>query len=185
MVVAIAYHPASAQDFTVNVRAGVNLTNVDFRSAAASETAAKMAPVVGGGVGWRVISRLSFEGDVLYSQRVTEFDSAAEDTLTYVEVPLLLRLRVLERPSWAVHATFGVVQAWLLKAEETIGGERFDIEPALRTRDLAGAVGVQLRVGRILGDVRYLYGVTDLFVADLFDARQRTLQLLVGYQIVR
>lgn len=176
---------AAAQDFTVTGLAGLNLSSVSFRSSVASDTAPKPAPVFGIGAGWRVVSRLSFQGDVLYSRRTTEFDDVAVDTLTYLEVPLMMRVRIVEQPGWSVHATMGAVQAWLLTAEEEVGGDRLDIEPALRTSDLAPAVGVQVRLRRIVADVRYLHGINDLYSAGLVNGRQRTIQLLVGYQLVR
>jgi hypothetical protein len=176
---------AAAQGLTVSGVAGVNLSDVVFRSQGEVEARGRPALTAGGAFAWNIWSRLSFEVDALYSRRRTEFSEIAVDRLTYFELPLLVRWRVFDRPGWSVYAVGGAVQAWLRSAVEEVGGETLDIDAAISDSDLAAAVGAQVRVGRVYADVRYLHGLSDLYEPALFNAKHRTLQILVGFQLLR
>lgn len=176
--------PARAQSFGYGAKAGLNLVNVSFESDDLA-TSAKPGIVAGGFVTLALGSKLSAEVDVYYSQRRFTFDEGdIEDRLASVELPILLRFRVISRESWQVSAVGGVALSFVQSAEETISGVTDDITSLIESQETSAVVGAQVQLGRrIVVDVRYLYGVTDVYTAAAFPAKTRGFQITGGYRL--
>lgn len=177
--------PAGAQSFGYGAKAGVNLFTVSFQTDDSISASAKPGIVGGGFVTLGLGSKLSAEVDVYYSERTFSFeDGDIEDRLASVELPILLRYRVMTRESWHLSAVGGAALSFVQKAEETISGTTYDITSTVESQETSAVVGAQVQIGRrIIVDVRYLYGLTNVYAADDFPAKSRGFQITGGYRL--
>lgn len=185
VLILTAVSTAGAQTFGYGAKAGVNLLNVSFESDDSISGSAKPGIVGGGFVTLALGSKLSAEVDVYYSERKFNFEEGdIEDRLAYVELPILLRFRVVTRESWHVSAVGGASLSFLQSAEETISGTSYDITSSVKSQETAAVAGAQVQIGRrIIVDVRYLYGLTNVYAADDFPAKSRGFQITGGYRL--
>jgi len=173
---------AAAQGFGFGGKAGVNLTTITFERDDSLEGKAKPGLVAGGFVTLPVFLKLHLQVDVLWSERVSEFEGTVEDKLSYVEIPVLVRFGFHPEGRWRGFVIGGVSSALLQKASESVGGNEGDIKSAVKSQEYSVFVGGQLQIGRRwLADVRYLFGLTDVYAATNFPAKQRTLQITGAY----
>ena len=120
----------------------MTLANISFdQDRTILATKAKPSFVVGGLVNLPIAGRLSLQVEGLYARRVIEFEGFIEDTLTYLEVPMLLRYAALRKTGWRVHALGGVVYSRLLKAEELVIEPPDDIKDIMEPNELAVSIG--------------------------------------------
>jgi hypothetical protein len=176
--------PAAGQGLGFGGKAGVNWSRVRFEVEDGFDTKGRPGVVAGGFVTLPVAGRLGLEVDVFYAERRTEIEGVVEDRLTYVEIPILARYRVMSRGAWRVYAVGGAVVSLLQTAEEVAGGDRFDIEPAVESRETSAAIGAAVEIGRrLVFDVRYLHGVSDVYQASGFPAKSRTVVVTGGYRV--
>lgn len=195
--------PATAQ---FSLRGGVNL--VDFLGDDVVESDSR--PRLAGGVGFDVVSLgpVTLAPELWYAQKGAENiqstlaeQQVAEISLSYIEVPVLLRLDVplggVLRPYVAAGPVFG----WQLDCAARIdaGGAEQDCDPLFGTQDqledtlreyeqglMAGA-GLALQIMRGLGavtlDARYAWGLSRLSDAENGpEVRNEALSLMLGYR---
>jgi len=184
-LILLSANPAIAQGFGYGGKAGMNLFTVSFEQDDALAVSAKPAIVAGGFVTISLGSHLSAEVDIFYSERKFRFEeSDIVDTLGYIELPMLARFRIVTKEGWNVAAVGGAAVSFLQKAKETISGTAYDIKDAVRSTETTGVVGAQVQVGRrLVFDVRYLLGLTDVYAADDFPAKSRGFQITAGYRV--
>jgi hypothetical protein len=176
--------PAGAQTFGYGGKAGVNLVNVSFESEDLA-TSGKIGIVAGGFVTLSPGGPFSLEVDAYYSERKFTFtEGDIEDRLAYVELPILARFRIMTRESWHLSAVGGAALSFLQSGRETISGAPDDITSKVESMETSAIVGAQAQIGRrIVVDVRYLYGVSNVFVAADFPAKTRGFQITGGYRL--
>jgi len=176
--------PAIAQGFGYGGKAGMNLFTVSFEQDDSIAVSAKPAIVAGGFITIGLGSRLSVEVDGYYSERKFRFaEGDIVDTLSYIELPMLARFRIVTKEGWNVAAVGGAAVSFLQKAKETISGTAYDIKDAVSSTETSGVIGAQVQVGRrLVFDVRYLLGFTDVYAAEDFPAKSRGFQITGGYR---
>jgi len=176
---------AAAQNF--GGKGGYNTANVSFDSdRSVLNTSPEPSFVVGGLFTIPLFGRVDLQVEGLYSKRVTKFEDIIKDSLTYVEVPFLLRYRILTRPSWRVHVVGGGVYGRLIEARETFSGSSEDITDLIEPNDFAVSIGGDVEwKRRWVFDFRYLYGLSEVYAepGSLFSARQNAIQITAGYRI--
>ena len=196
LLLALSVPPAAAQTVlvpappdsgpSIAAKGGVTLANISFdQDQTFLATTAKPSFVAGGLVGFPIAGRLSFQAEGLYARRVTEFEGSVTDTLSYLEVPMLLRYAALRKTSWRVHVLGGVVYGRLLKAEETFSGPPDDIKEIIEPNDFAVSIGGDFEARqRWVFDFRYLYGLSEVYAepGTLFSARQKVIQVTAAFR---
>ena len=176
--------PAAAQSF--GAKGGYNTGSVSFQEDRSGlVTAAQPSFVAGGWIRFPLFGRFDLQVEGLYSKRVTKFEDVIKDSLTYFELPALLRYRLTQGPSWRFHVVGGAVYGHLLDASEEFSGTSEDIKHLIEPNDLALSIGADFERGKWLFDFRYLYGLTEVYAdpGSLFSARQKVIQITAGYRI--
>ena len=131
---------AAAQSF--GGKGGYNTANVSFDpDRTVLNPSTEPGFVVGGLFNIPLGGRFDLQVEGLYSKRVMKFEDIIRDSLTYVEVPFLLRYRLMTRPSWRVHVVGGGVYGRLIEARETFSGSSEDITDLIEPNDLAASIG--------------------------------------------
>ena len=177
-------HTSYAQNLQYGGKAGVNWASITFDQDEDLTVTGKPGIVAGGFVTFSGNRRLGFQVEALYSRRVTEFENEITDTLAYAELPLLVRYRLMSNPRWTLHVVGGAVLSFLQKATEEIGGVDFDIKNSVESTETAAAVGVDAQVWRnVVVGFRFIQGLSDLYTATDFPAKQRTIQITAGWRI--
>ena len=181
-MVAAAPAAAAAQGVGFGGKVGVNLTSIVFERDDTLKGDPKSGLVAGGFVTLPFIAHLRLEVDVLWSERVAEFEGTVTDKLGYVEIPMLARLGVYQSGGWRAFVVGGVSAALLQRATETVSDTEADIKSAVKSQEYSAVIGGQFQIGRRwLADVRYLYGFTNVYAATNFPSKQRTIQITGAY----
>lgn len=180
---------ASAQDFRVGARAGVNLATITVApddGGAAFE--ARTGLVAGVFATWRALSWLEVQPEVLYTSKGAALEQEGIDSqlvLDYVEVPLLARISK-RMPRVTVYAAAGPALAWRVaaKSRTVFSGttEEIDLAEDVEPFDLGLAAGGGVEAGMFVIDVRYTLGLRDVD-ADTSDAvtiKTRAVSLSAG-----
>ena len=176
--------PAAAQSF--GGKGGYNTANVSFeQDRSGLVTSAQPSFVAGGWINFPLFGRFDIQVEGLYSKRVTKFEDVIKDSLTYFELPALLRYRLKQGPSWRFHVVGGAVYGRLLDASEEFSGTTEDIKDLIEPNDIALSIGADVEKGKWLFDFRYLYGLSEVYADpdSLFSARQKVIQITAGYRI--
>ena len=170
--------PAAAQ--TWGVKGGLNLSDVALED---FDTSAEPSAVAGGFFRLPFIFGLQIQVEGLVAQRRVTFDDSVRDELNYLEVPMLARYRVFSVGGRPVHALGGGVLAFRLSAKEVFsGGESEDVKDSYEPIDFGVSVGGEVALTRHwLVDVRYVFGVANIYNIPGFEAKFRTWQVTVGY----
>jgi len=204
LVVHLLPHPAEAQ---FAIRGGVNLVDLFGDDVEASDSRPRLA----GGVGFDLIGLgpLTLAPEIYYAQKGAEnFQSRlvagepAEISLSYVEVPVLLRFAIPAGDSrFQPYLAGGPVFGWQLDCEvqasstgaredcgQLLGGEQ-QLEETLRNFEqgvmLGGGVAFEAirGLGAITLDARYARGLSRLSESpDGPEIQNRALSLLLGYR---
>ena len=170
--------PAAAQ--TWGVKGGLSLSDVTLEG---FDTSAEPSAVAGGFYRLPFIAGMRIQVEGLVAQRRVTFDDSVRDELNYLEVPMLARYRVFSVGGRPVHALGGGVLAFRLSAKEVFsGGESEDVKDSYEPVDFGVSVGGEVGLTRHwLVDVRYVFGVTNIYDIPGFDAKFRTWQVTVGF----
>ena len=190
LVFALAFaERAAAQSFGYGAKGGISFTTQKFEEKQTLlSPSAEMGWVAGGLDRQNLFWSLELQVEALYAQRRTSFSDTVTDTLTYLEVPILLRYPVFGPPSWRVHVVGGVVWSHLLEAREEVGsftsGAGDDIADKLEPNETAASIGADVQFKRRwVADFRYLYGLSEVYRSGPpFVAKQRGFEITVSYR---
>lgn len=180
----VAAAPARAQ--VIGARGGINLPTIAFDDPNLFEVKANPGWVAGGFVTFLPAARLSVQVEGLVSRRLVTLDTLIDDAMTYVEIPVMLRVGLYRRARLTVHALAGASANVLIAASESFNGNSAgDIRPTLEPWEIAAVVGADARIkDRWVVGFRYLYGLTQVYRASAeFPARQQGYEITFGYQI--
>ena len=131
---------------------------------------------------------LSIQTEALVTQLVIDFSSEGADstnTLTNLEVPVLLRYTVVSGESLRVRALGGGAMDFVLLARENVGDQSLDIRQTVAPWGVSLVAAGEVEWRRWVFDVRYLFGLTDIYhqdVAETIPAKQRSLQVTAGWR---
>ena len=158
---------AGTAEAQVGVTAGVAQSTMAFSSSSASREAPRHRTGLTAGVslllpraragGWQLEALVVEKG----AANVLRRDDVVR--LTYVEVPILLHLDVLQRHRNAVFLLAGPSIAFLLRASYEADGMTEDIKNDLSHVDVGLHVGAGVELGHIVFDARYGWGMRTVF----------------------
>jgi hypothetical protein len=185
LVLAIV-RPVAAQ--TVGPKGGIDLTGVSLDAGQLTSNVSPGLGLTGGGfVRLGLFGRFSVQGEVLISRKRTVLEEIVTDTVTYLDVPVMLRYRVLGAPGARrpVHAYGGGFFGSVLSAEESVLDELVDLKPSIASSDSGAVVGGDIELfPRWVIDGRYVHGLTKVY--STIGARTGThwsIQISVAYRL--
>ncbi len=178
---------ASAQVF--GVKGGVNLSTVSYVDIDIA-TPQKPGIVAGAFVRLHPVKFIDLQIEGLLTQRkwgvggLEDVGTSITNTVTYVEMPVLLRYPLTTAGSVRIRVHGGAAFSYLLKADEAVNGETFDSKDAYAPWDVALAAGAEVEwKDRWVFDVRYLFGVSRLYHVEAeIPAKARSVQITAGYK---
>jgi hypothetical protein len=155
----------------LGLKAGLNLANmsdlenIDSIDKIVNET--KHGFIAGAHLAFPLSSALKLQVEGLYAEKGSSGEASQgldiekwENKLTYLEVPLLLKLE-LPIPAVKPFIYGGGSVAFLLEAEERIRSEWFDITDSLNSTDYGLVIGGGLYVLGLTIEGRYTKGLSD------------------------
>ena len=163
----------NAQGIGIGIKAGANFANPNVKDISV-KTATSF--LVGGYLNLNLTDKFGITPEVLYSAYGSEWDNAKVD-LDYISIPVMLRYKPIQLLSIEAGPQFG----FLTKAHvENVG----DVKDQLKNNDfgLAVGAGIHLPLGFNVG-ARYVWGFTNIMDVGTMEAKNRTLQLYVGWTI--
>jgi hypothetical protein len=183
---AIALAPAPAHAQEIGARFGATLSNIVFDTPDLLEVQTRVGWVGGGFVTFLPKARVGLQVEGLISRRVIRFLPSVDDTLTYLEIPGLVRVNVYRGESFVVHALGGGGFHYLLSASESIDGvDADDVKDKYKPWEFALVVGADAQLKeRWVFSARYIYGLTQAYqeASEDFPAKQRGFQFTAGYR---
>ena len=177
------------------IAGGVNLATLDVNDDGEDFIENRIGLVAGGAVIVPLAPNFGLQPGVLLTQKGAEYDLSEFDIdefsirLTYLEIPLLLRVNATTSGQVAPYLVVGPALAFLLKAETVLDGEDEDIKETTSSFDLGLAVGggLEIAMGGAAATIeaRYTHGLIN--VADPpeeedidAEAHNRVFSFLVG-----
>lgn len=181
--------PAAAQELGYGVKAGVNLASIAQDPDSGADTGIKLGLVAGGFVSWPLGDNLSIEPEVLFSQKGQKVEALAASgkaTINYLEMPISAKY-AFGQPGGRRFFVFGGPSIGLklsAEASATFGDQDIDedIGDEIKTVDFGVTAGAGMMFDRFAVDGRYTFGLTNLNVDEVFEAKakNRVLSILVG-----
>lgn len=178
-----AANPAGAQG--LGARGGVNFSNIVFDDPDLLATEARADFLAGGFATFRREAAIGLQIEAQVARRTVRFEPTIDDTMTYLEVPVLVRVGVYRGDRLVIHGLGGVSANYLISATESVAGaDPDDIAPAIEPWDVALVIGADAQVRRrwIIG-ARFFYGLLQVYREHGdFPARQQGFQVTAGYR---
>lgn len=189
---------ASAQ-VTGGVKGGVNFANMSFSGGGGGggSPGNRTAWMAGGFVEIPIAKHLVIQPEALFTMKGTEYSGdfagtggtgVATTKLNYFDMPVLLRVDVPTTGTVAPFVYAGPNFGFLLsaKATATAAGtqQEEDIKSDLKSTDVGIAFGGGLRFGKVMAEVRYIYGLTNVIGATASaggaTAKNRVIKVIAG-----
>lgn len=174
--------PAAAQSIGGGVKVGVNFANIS--SSFDEEYKNKAGALIGGFVDVGFTDRLSFQPELLFSQKGTRFEQDGDDyTVVYdvVQLPLLFKVQLGSGTGARPYVVVGPGFGFRTTAKLTTGDDEEDLgDDEVHSMDYSGIVGAGVRFGRALVEARYDHGFRDLDAEGQIGFKTRTFSILVG-----
>jgi hypothetical protein len=161
---------ATAQGVDYGVKGGVHLASLHVDADGdATPLDPRLGLVVGGFMTRRLAGRLSWQPEVLYTQKGASSEQGggtATQKLDYLDIPVLLSYRVGGGPERQVSAFGGPAVGVRLRARSSasFGGDTLeqDVGGQVERTDLAIVAGAAYQRGRLIVDARYAWGIADI-----------------------
>jgi len=186
----IAQLPGAPVGISKGIKGGFNFAN--FRGSDVEGSSSRKALVVGGFVKVNLLSIIAIQPEVLYSGKGAEFEensTKATDKITYLEIPVLVRVNAINAGVLKAGLIGGPSFAFTLSAKRTIeaSGQSHedDIKKSIKSNDVGAVVGIGVDLGAgvisLTGDVRYTMGLSSIddSGADL-DIKNGVFSVMVG-----
>lgn len=188
MFVAIPVHAAaqSSGGVTIGVKAGVNSSTVKIEGD--SDPDRLWGGAGGVFLGGQVTDSFGLQIEGLYSQRGSRFDDGFDKgkvKLTYIDVPLLLKIGGTATGGMRFHAFTGPQASYLLSAEviDDASNVTVNIEDDIESLDFGWTAGVGVSLNRLSVDARYTHGMKNISVDKNDDIKTRTFTVMVGVRL--
>jgi hypothetical protein len=187
--------PAHGQWLNLGVKGGVNFATQQISGGAAGPGPQSRVGVVAGVFETLppLFSWLDIQAEGLYAvkgAKVTVDTITTSAEIDYLEVPVLARVKKVVS-GWRLYAAGGPSTAFELRARtrSSFGGStvEMDIGSQVEPIDFGVAVGGGAERGRLVVDVRYTLGLSDIDKdkTDATQTRNRALAVTVGYRLHR
>lgn len=162
----VSFHGFS-QDVKYGIRGGYSISNLDFDTTPTLTNKHRNSFYIG------------FFGDVRLSKTVSlvpELQFSAEGAkvevwnLDYIQAPIFLKFRLSEKVRFGVGPQVG------LKINK--------VDDGVKNMGYSAVAGIEYKLSHMLfADVRYTYGITNVFDDTLpFEAKNTNIQIGIGYQ---
>lgn len=139
-----------------------------------------------------ITDNIFIQPEAIFLQKGSELNTALAEIKTnvnYLDIPVLLKIKLLNTKLLNINVLGGPSFGLALNGEETTaGGQTIDInfggDNGLKRFDLGinagGGVGINLGSIGVFGDVRYLFGVSDISEDANREIKNKGLNLSVG-----
>lgn len=184
--------PVNAQ-LSFGVKGGVNVAEFSFKDQGAtipqsSINGFTLGAVLEVGLG----GNLFLQPEAIFIQKGSELNTSItglKTNVNYLDIPVLLKIKILNSNLLNINLLGGPSFGLALNGEETTaGGQTIDVnfggENGLKRFDLGinagGGVGINLGSIGVFGDVRYLFGVSNISEDANREIKNKGLNLSVG-----
>jgi len=138
----------------------------------------------------RLAGRLYLDFEVLVTTKGTKYDFADfenELRLTYLELPVLARVRVLRAGAVTAYVSGGASFAFKLKEVQKEAGEETSVDDDVKKWDIGIAMGGGVSIGSFVVDARYTLGLIDIVDVDTAGfaeptAKNKAISVTFGYR---
>ncbi len=156
-----------AQKGTYGVRAGYNISNLDFKETPNFENKHRNSFYIGFFGDFRINNKVSIVPELQFSP-----EGAKEETLhlDYIQAPILFKFKLHET------LRFGIGPQVSLKSHKK--------DDNVKNFAYSGVAGLEYKLNQMFFvDLRYTYGISNIFDDDLtIEAKNSNVQIGVGYQ---
>ncbi len=129
--------------------------------------------------------------EAVFIQKGSKVQVLTEDNkvnVNYLDIPVLLKMKIINSNVFNVNLLAGPSFGLALNGEETMGGQTVDVnfggEDGLKRLDLGinagGGIAANLGSIGVFGDVRYLFGVSNISEDNNREIKNKGLNLSVG-----
>lgn len=177
---------AAQTPVTVGVKAGVNIATIKIEDDEDNPDVKSLVGAVAGlFVGKQINDSLGWRLEGLFSQKGykdAEAGSDFKETLTYVDVPVLLTLGPSSSGDTRFNVFTGPQVSFLIKAEDDFLDLKSDTKDDWKSTDFGWVLGAGLEKGRITADARYTLGLSN--VSDFgSDIKNRAFSVMIGVKL--
>ena len=176
---------AHAQDLSVGVKAGINLTNVSIDDPGdITDPKNRTGFVAGVFFIMPTNGLLAFQPEVLFSMQGAKLTSGSESAslkLDYVQVPLLARIKP---PKFPLGVVVGPSLGFRTSSEiSTRGEDDVDLKDDVESNDLGFVAGVVFDLAHVVLDGRYTWGLKNISKdADDGEVKNRVFSVTLGFR---
>lgn len=177
---------ACAQNLTGGVKIGLNSSNIkESNDNGSSKANARLSGHLGVYAVYMFQDRFGFQPEFVISGEGTKYENGANpDTkvaLTYINIPLLLRMNVINKLS--IHT--GPQIGFLVGAKQKYDGNTTDVKDGTKGVNLAWGLGAAYELPKNLNiSLRYNFGLSRIDDDDDdTKAKVSTLQISLGYKL--
>ncbi len=158
----------------IGLKAGANFANTNV------DDANSITSFHGGAYGLIKLANIGIQPEILFSKQGSEFDDGSEIDLSYVNVPVMLKIYFPGGLNLQAGPQFGI----LTNAEDEDGT---DLKDALKGSDLSAGVGAGWDAPfGLQANVRYIFGISDINdVAGVDEVKNNTFQVSIGYSLFK
>jgi len=165
---------AAAQGFSLGLKAGVNMSNLD-----GFEDSKNYTSFNAGVFGLIKLSKIGIQPEVLYSVQGTKVDDFKTE-LSYVNIPVMVKLYLAGGFNLQAGPQFG-----FLTSAKTDGE---DIKDLVKSSDMAACVGLGWDAPfGLLFDARYNIGLNDINNSEDVEGaiKNKVIQISIGYKLFK
>ncbi|MFI1773636.1 porin family protein [Thalassobellus citreus] len=155
-----------SQDVKYGVRGGLNISNLDFDGDSPKLNKHRNSIYFGAFATIGLSKTISVMPELQFSA-----EGAKDETLNldYIQIPILLRFRMSEK----IH--FGLGPQVGLKVRK--------VDDNAKDFAYSAVAGLEYKLNHVLfADVRYTYGLANVFTSSLLEAKNTNIQIGVGYK---
>lgn len=170
----------------LGLRVGLNLSSLGGDDVDDSQQNRRVGFAFGGFMVIEFGSMVGFQPEIYYSMQGNELvDGRGTLELDYIQVPLLLRMKLPVQRTVGVHLVAGPSIGVLVSAEGKRQGSTVDLKSITDSFDIGAALGagidIPLQQGGINLEARYTLGLRSIDDVEDSDIKNRVASFLVGY----
>lgn len=158
----------------IGVKAGANFANTNI------DDANSITSLHGGAYALIKLASIGIQPEILFSKQGSEFSGGSEIDLSYVNIPVMLKIYFPGGLNIQAGPQFGI----LTKAEDEDGD---DLKDALKGSDISAGIGAGWDAPfGLQANVRYIFGISDINdVAGGDEVKNNTFQVSIGYSLFK
>jgi hypothetical protein len=145
---------ASIAQISYGVKGGLNFSNIystnlntDFKQGYHVGAYAKLNLII-----------LAFQPELLFSQRGYKETNVKDVTLNYIDIPVMLKLKILPMISLDAGPQF----SYLINSNTEGIGNILSVQPTFKNAEVSGALGASVQIWRLGASARYIVGFSEL-----------------------